>query len=228
MEKEEDNSVFEIPLRSVDGGEFATLWYCPMVTLEKLQMPPKLRVYVVQSPDKVINIVPNVTCVLQEPLRNELDEDTRQVMESELANCDELLELEPDSKWTLYTKVLIMKAIGADKYHQSILDAYTKLCTVDPYRKGYYMDQRSKVVAEKYSMQCLNGCIDLKARGLTCLYFKERFAFYQRIELANNPIRGLKNLIPYLRQCKELVVDEDQSQILGEDHFLELNVIVAQ
>ena len=46
------------------------------------------------------------------------EEKTEKVLEEELQNCSMLLELEPDSKWTRYAKVLIMKALNPEKHHQ--------------------------------------------------------------------------------------------------------------
>ena len=46
------------------------------------------------------------------------EEKTEKVLEEELQNCSMLLELEPDSKWTRYAKVLIMKALDPEKHHQ--------------------------------------------------------------------------------------------------------------
>ena len=39
-------------------------------------------------------------------------------MEEELSNCTALLEMEPDSKWTSYARILIMKALDPEKYYQ--------------------------------------------------------------------------------------------------------------
>jgi hypothetical protein len=35
-----------------------------------------------------------------------------------LDNCNQLVKLEPDSKWALYTKVLILKALDSQAHHQ--------------------------------------------------------------------------------------------------------------
>ena len=49
-----------------------------------------------------------------------IDQDTYGVLEQELENCHELIDIEPDSKWPLYTKVLIMKTMDARKFHAEI------------------------------------------------------------------------------------------------------------
>ena len=49
-----------------------------------------------------------------------IDQDTYGVLEQELDNCHELIDIEPDSKWPLYTKVLIMKTMDARKFHAEI------------------------------------------------------------------------------------------------------------
>ena len=74
-----------------------------------------------------------------------LDQDTYGVLEQELENChkllelavdgafgsySELLELESDSKWTLYTKVLIMKTMDARKFHAEIVAGFETLCHI--------------------------------------------------------------------------------------------------
>ena len=43
------------------------------------------------------------------------------MLKQELENFQDLLEEDPDCKWALYTKVLIMKTIDPAKYHDEIV-----------------------------------------------------------------------------------------------------------
>ena len=58
-------------------------------------------------------------CTLIEPFSS-LEEQTETLLKEELENCSSLLEMEPDSKWTRYARILIMKALNHDNYHQVI------------------------------------------------------------------------------------------------------------
>ncbi len=49
------------------------------------------------------------------------------VLEQDLQNCRELIELEPDSKWTRLSMVLVMLAIDKAKHHEEILASIHKL-----------------------------------------------------------------------------------------------------
>uniref|UniRef100_A0A182SEB5 Geranylgeranyl transferase type-2 subunit alpha n=1 Tax=Anopheles maculatus TaxID=74869 RepID=A0A182SEB5_9DIPT len=66
------------------------------------------------------------------------------VLKAQLASCQELLEYEPDSKWTLLTAALLMKAIDRRGYYGTIRQHLAKLETVDALRQGYYLDLASK------------------------------------------------------------------------------------
>ncbi|XP_030374062.1 geranylgeranyl transferase type-2 subunit alpha [Scaptodrosophila lebanonensis] len=61
-------------------------------------------------------------------------------LQSQLQSCLDLLEYEPDSKWTLLTSALLMRAIDADKHHAQSLEHLYKLWTIDDLRAGYYKD----------------------------------------------------------------------------------------
>ena len=50
------------------------------------------------------------------------------MLKQELENFQDLLEEDPDCKWALYTKVLIMKTIDPAKYHQEIVKDFDMLC----------------------------------------------------------------------------------------------------
>ncbi|XP_062124095.1 geranylgeranyl transferase type-2 subunit alpha [Drosophila sulfurigaster albostrigata] len=69
-------------------------------------------------------------------------------LESQLQSCRDLLEYEPDSKWTLLTSALLMRAIDPSKYHEQSLANLIKLEQVDALRKGYYED-----LARRWTME---------------------------------------------------------------------------
>ena len=167
-----------------------------------------------------------------------MDKATFQVLDQELSNCNELLDLEPDSKWTLYTKVLIMKTMNADKFHDEILETLDTLCQIDAKRRGYYQDLKSKCSVMQSIRQVSGGQhLDLSNKGLTCLYFKERLAFFQKIDLSNNGLKSVRTLMPYLLQCRTLILDgnclslptgttpEDAMSILGDLNDSEIQYV---
>ena len=67
-------------------------------------------------------------------------EETRRVLEVELGNCEQLLELEPESKWTHYTRALILLALDSRHHHQEVVSCLERLQEVDPLRRRYYQD----------------------------------------------------------------------------------------
>ncbi|XP_030562184.1 geranylgeranyl transferase type-2 subunit alpha [Drosophila novamexicana] len=61
-------------------------------------------------------------------------------LQTQLQSCLDLLEYEPDSKWTLLTSALLMRAIDVTGYHEQSLAHLSKLEHVDALRRGYYKD----------------------------------------------------------------------------------------
>ena len=55
---------------------------------------------------------------------------------------------EPESKWPHYTRALIMLALDSRHHHQEIVSCLERLQEVDPLRRRYYQDQRSKLIIE--------------------------------------------------------------------------------
>ena len=72
----------------------------------------------------------------------------REVLLKSLETTQELLELEPDSKWTRLSLILILRTIG-ECPAEEILAHYDKLVEVDPMRRGYYADMKEKVAEEE-------------------------------------------------------------------------------
>uniref|UniRef100_T1GSK2 Geranylgeranyl transferase type-2 subunit alpha n=1 Tax=Megaselia scalaris TaxID=36166 RepID=T1GSK2_MEGSC len=56
-------------------------------------------------------------------------------LKTQLDSCNELLEYEPDSKWTLLTASLLMRAVDRKGYHEKSLEFLKKLQNIDSNRK---------------------------------------------------------------------------------------------
>lgn len=68
---------------------------------------------------------------------------TKEVIEKEIETCNELLDLEPNSKWTLLTKVILLKLGG---HNEQATGLVAKLKQVDPVHFNYYVDWEKKMV----------------------------------------------------------------------------------
>ena len=138
------------------------------------------------------------------------DAKTREVLMQDLQNCQELLELEPDSKWTRLSMVLVMKSLDEKKYLSQILTNLENLQTVDDKRKCYYRDMRSKlVVKEKLNNSIPNGELKLSGLGLTSISWPFCLSFVISLDLSNNKIRST-SFLPYLQRCKEIICDNNE------------------
>ena len=96
------------------------------------------------SENQSLSVVADKVCHTFHQSEN-MDQETYKVLEKELENCNllldpemELLEDDTNTKWPLYTKVLIMKAMDPKKFHEEIVTGFDELCQVDEKRKGYY------------------------------------------------------------------------------------------
>lgn len=115
-------------------------------------------------------------------------------LKGQLSSCEQLLEFEPESKWTLLTAALLMRAIDREGYHQQTIANLEKLKTVDSCRVGYYSDLISKWHTERVLLQWLkredvNAPVDFSAVQLTCLDYEQYFAVAKSIELGSNEMQ---------------------------------------
>ncbi|XP_016962499.1 geranylgeranyl transferase type-2 subunit alpha [Drosophila biarmipes] len=69
-------------------------------------------------------------------------------LQTQLQSCLDLLEYEPDSKWTLLTSALLMRAIDVSANHEKSLAHLAKLEKVDAMREGYYKDLAARWTLE--------------------------------------------------------------------------------
>ena len=109
-------------------------------------------------------------------------EATEKVLLEELENCNQLIELEPDSKWPNYTKVMIMKTLDCKKYFNQILDTLTNLESIDSLRKNYYQDQKSKLTIETLLENSENfDSIDLSGHKLSKIYYQQYLNLFKEV-----------------------------------------------
>ncbi|XP_017476889.1 PREDICTED: geranylgeranyl transferase type-2 subunit alpha isoform X2 [Rhagoletis zephyria] len=125
-------------------------------------------------------------------------------LQSQLESCQSLLEYEPDSKWTLLTSALLMRAIDPQRYHDKSLQILATLQKVDALRKNYYLDMSSKWILEKglsdwADSQDVPKTLDLRhEERLNALFYQQYFCIVDNVllpENLNHCINEVKNLI---------------------------------
>ena len=117
--------------------------------------------------------------------RPEISAATRGVLEEELANCEELLELEPGSKWTNFTKAMLLKTMDARENFDEIVKTLEELKSIDSLRSKYYEDQISKLWIER-ALESSNGefeVIDLSGRKLSRMFHSQYLQIYKTVKL---------------------------------------------
>jgi geranylgeranyl transferase type-2 subunit alpha len=112
-------------------------------------------------------------------------------LKNQLDSCNQLLEYEPDSKWTLLTASLLMRSIDRFHYHEKTLEYLEKLQKVDSLRAGYYKDLASKWIVETKLRSWIDCCdftsVDLSHLDLSTLYYFQYFAIAEAVNLQGNP-----------------------------------------
>lgn len=135
----------------------------------------------------------------------------KQTLEEQLRCCLELLELEPDSKWTLLTSVLLMKSLDLAVYSAEMVRALCKLAQVDSLRAGYYSDLSSQIQMELQLLSTpLQDTFLLNNSSLTCLYHTQYLILVKKVDLSGNKLkdRDLKCLYS-LVNCTDLNLDSN-------------------
>ncbi|CAG9797100.1 unnamed protein product [Chironomus riparius] len=115
----------------------------------------------------------------------------KEELKNQLESCNQLLEFEPDSKFTLLTAALLMRSLDRFHYHEETLEYLKKLQTVDPLRYGYYRDLASKWILEVKLKEFVESGkyekIDLTALDLTTVYYNQFLVIANEIDLRENP-----------------------------------------
>ncbi|KAK9510293.1 hypothetical protein O3M35_005110 [Rhynocoris fuscipes] len=132
------------------------------------------------------------------------------VLKQQLNSCNQLLDLEPDSKWTLLTSAVLMLAIDKFAYKDTILKRLELLKKCDKLRANYYDDLRSK-----YLIECIlqkwdfSDKISLANLDLTAVYHSQYLIGAVTVDLSNNRLsRSLHDLYA-LTKCQILHLDKN-------------------
>lgn len=143
------------------------------------------------------------------------------VLEEELDSCAQLLELEPDSKWTLLTSVLLMQAIDRHKYRKETMEKLQLLSRVDPLRGGYYNDLKSRYLMEyiidanQTAMKSVPPKeINLSNNCLTALYHVHHLSLFSIVDLSGNDVKLSLAKLHLLQNCQVLKLDNNHINTL--------------
>ena len=205
-----------------DSGLRQKLWRCE---LPDAKLDPGNRVSVSVNDKVEVGVLLDENCCGETlvaadsfcPLRRESDPATLEVLEQDLQNCRDLLDLEPDSKWTRLSMILVMISIDEGRYIEEILSSLERLSKVDSTRENFFYDLRSKFVMRSSTSPSLpKGRLDLSGKGLTSLQCPERLCLVKGLDLSGNSVRSLSSVIPFLVNCEELNCDGNEDVSLGQ------------
>ncbi|XP_059612784.1 geranylgeranyl transferase type-2 subunit alpha [Phlebotomus argentipes] len=137
-------------------------------------------------------------------------------LKEQLDSCNQLLEFEPDSKWTLLTAALLMRAIDRKAYHARALEFLRKLQLVDTLRSGYYDDLASKWAAEQVIEKWIeegdfDAPIDLSAIRITTIPYEQFMSVATEVNLEGNQLtdKNLAKLVA-LQNCKVINLKDNR------------------
>ena len=152
-QNEESNRPFDITWKSITGQKSDTLWVTNDVVPSDFKIALNGCEHVMLKNDNVYS---------WEYLGSDTvpDAQTLEILKQEKETLKELIELnesavgsqaasDEEKKWTKLNLALITKTIGqSTECFDTITEMYSELETIDCKRKGYYADQRSRLIIE--------------------------------------------------------------------------------
>lgn len=158
---------------------------------------------------------------------SELSKQPDSIWIQELSHIEELVEVEPDSKWALLTLLEFYQHLNKDS--KVVLELLERLSTIDPFRKGYYNDIRSDIMLKTKLLEVPgNGdYINLSGMGLSRLQPHLPFVTATEINLSNNSLSKID--FSYFISVKKLYLDNNRMACLdGIDHLKDLQELYIQ
>lgn len=142
-------------------------------------------------------------------------------LDKQLKSCWQLLELEPNNKWTLLATTYLLHCLDPCKNITDSLELLERLKTIDRRRSGYYSDLASKWIIENYLHD--NGNINgekirekiPKGIKLTALYHLQYWSMCTSVNFSNNSLsaHSLPALMP-LQNCEVLDISNNEINTL--------------
>uniref|UniRef100_A0A0R3X965 Geranylgeranyl transferase type-2 subunit alpha n=1 Tax=Hydatigena taeniaeformis TaxID=6205 RepID=A0A0R3X965_HYDTA len=136
----------------------------------------------------------------------------------ELDTVRELVALEPNNKWALFTLVNLLRYIRPPNCANEIEAAVETLKTVDGHRKRYYADMASAHATEDAlvaSFAVNSRVLNLSGVGLTRVCCLDWCSLMTDLNFSNNNLDMLPGTCAYLVCLKELNLDDNRISSLG-------------
>ncbi|XP_028041725.1 geranylgeranyl transferase type-2 subunit alpha [Bombyx mandarina] len=135
-------------------------------------------------------------------------------LKDQLESCRQLLNLEPDSKWTMLTTTIFLHCIDAKAYHTESIQNLQKLKVIDKLRAGYYDDLIAKWCIEKQLCSDYeNADLALKfsfPSPVSSLPYLQYYSYCDSVDLSNQQLTS--NIFPsliVLQHCKKLSLENN-------------------
>ena len=154
-------------------------------------------------------------------------DETSDLLESLLDSCQQLVELEPNSRWAIFNSLHLMQLKDFDAHYKRVDYEYPAdipscveaLEKVDSKRRGFYSDLKSKLALDfilgkamrEVDFDALSQELSLSSMKLTAVYFGERMSFCRKIDLSCNSLSVLSGVEfnVNLKSVEELILDEN-------------------
>ncbi|KAI1293735.1 Geranylgeranyl transferase type-2 subunit alpha [Halotydeus destructor] len=131
-----------------------------------------------------------------------------------------LLQMEPENKW-INSAVSLVESVDQ-------LDTVNKLIELDPLRRKFYLDQRSKLLIDEHRGKC-NLSFSLLQSKLTSFYSTSDFAHSRFIDLSCNELTVIGRNFNELVCLEILVLDNNKISVIDRNiRLLSLKVLSIQ
>ncbi|XP_050433795.1 geranylgeranyl transferase type-2 subunit alpha [Adelges cooleyi] len=130
----------------------------------------------------------------------------KEILNAQIESLNQLIEMEPESKWVLLTYVLLLYTLKPENYFEKCLANLSILKKIDKLRKNYYCDLESRYRIEHWISNTQDTkYVNLRGYNLTAFYHINMFISSHRVDFGDNDLSN-SNLqqLKYLLSCKDL------------------------